>query len=488
MPRQQIGAGMQPLPSLPDPMQSLSSMMGLARSMQGYEDDSKARGDRDALNAALQASGGDYTMAAAKLRTEGRATIAADLDTKAKAQKQADQGALWETQDRAAKGFETATRYMQAVEDASPETRGERWSQIRPQLLQALPEGFHKHIPEQYDPKFTSEAIPFGMSVAEAAHRRSEAVRTLNEKSATAKNALDQDNAVLEALVPWMQDIDNYQELEQVVQQAERTYGASPAVRARIGDVPTGPFDAKTKQAILNRLKPGSMPQTIQAALLKAHEAGDQASVKSLIRLQASVAAAQDGARSQATPEAIAAVAGNPAMWNDLPPSLRADLLPALARRGFDFGAAAKVLPASQRRQIEQWKTDQITDLEKQFREGDIAESILEREKARIQESYRTQMGEGQAAPAPGTGRAAAARDAVLPPERRRGQAPPPGAPAAARATTTATGDVTKALTAAGKAFTLDPGTQQPIVVDGQGRRIRVTKIEGGKIHGVVVD
>ena len=191
------------------------------------------------------------------------------------------------------KGFQTATQMLQGIEAAPEADRGRMFAAVRPRLVEALP-AFEQYIPPtlEQDPGFVSRAIPFGLSVSELAAKRKDVVDKLNETFTKAGNTLERDTAVLGSLGTWLEDAATGEEVKEALKTAETLYGASPAVRQRIGEVPPGPLTPEAKSALLATFTTHKTPESIDAAILAADRAGDTKEKNRLLGLKKQMSAA----------------------------------------------------------------------------------------------------------------------------------------------------------------------------------------------------
>src|SRR3990167_5867039 len=376
-----------PQPEVGNPLATLSDLMNMAGGVQrlqsnriGLEEQEREKGSRTAIEAALKTPGGNLTKTIQRLETGGRWTEANTLRQKSAEIRKAQQAELAERHKAVAAGFETATRYLQGIEaEPDVEQKGRLFDTVRPQIVEAMP-GFDQYIPQSLgeDPGFVARAIPFGLSVTEIAKRRTDALEALNKKWKDAGDTLARDKAVLEHIGPFLDSADAGEEVEQFLTIAEETYGASPAVRTRIGTVPQGPLTPEWKAQLTERLTSPpnreTPPGSLDAAILVADRKGDKAEVKRLLGLKAQTSA---------------------------------------AGREPDKADATTAATITQKASAERWKQGALKDLEDRYRisQGGLDEqnrpvdpmtvTDLETAKARIQDSYLEQIGgpKGSAAP-----------------------------------------------------------------------------------------
>lgn len=185
-----------------------------------------------------------------------------------------------------------------------------------------------------------------------------------------------------------------------------------------------------------DRNKPAT---TLQGAILAARDKGDTAGVNALIKLQGQFRAAgrdDSGGGAPVTPDMIKAVTDFPALWRDLTPTTRDKMIGQLSRAGFDFRAASAGLTDAQKAGVERWRATALerveTDLaaHKPLGENDqtaMTPAEAARRRAAIEASYRAQMGTAApAAPAPPPAAPAApvVPTAAAPPARAGGPGP----------------------------------------------------------------
>lgn len=424
-----------PLPRVPDPTESANSLLALATNLERYQgarqQNQAAQASQLAVQEALTHAQGDPSAAADHLEGVGRWSEATALREQASEIRAAQQEEIVNGFKRQREGFETATRYLQSIEATPEERRAEVYGQYRPQLLEALPEGLREFLPEQYDPAVLETGIPLGLTAAQAASRREQAVTTLNKRLSNAKNQHEMDTASLEALATFAEHANDSADFRTYIETLERTYQASPVIRHAVGDVPDGEWDDATREQVAERLRAASdpdLPSSIEQAVLRAYESGNPETVTGLVGLAGRLSAARrtPTGSEAVNPVEVQALLDNPEIWGDITPSKRDAMLGTLAQQGFDFGAAARAMTPSQRATIERWKADQLTELDRALREGELGaveeeQAIYSREKARIEDSYRVQIGEGQArrTASPTTAdRVERNRQSVLPAER----------------------------------------------------------------------
>lgn len=356
-----------PQPQVASPIQPLMELAQLGRIAAETKADqartdlaTREQAEQDAIASAFQQSGGDLDQTISALESQGQWNAASGLRKRAGEIRTAQQQALEAGLKRTREGFQTATSMLQGVEAAeTPEEKSRLFATIRPKLVEALP-GFESYIPPTYedDPGFVGRAIPFGLSVTEAAKRREDAITQLNRAFTTGGDRLTRDKNVLDALGPWIETADTGDEVQQIVDQAEKLYGASPAVRARFADVPTGPLSPAQKAALAARLKTPTEarePGSIEGAILAAQRKGDTAEVNRLLALRGRVSAA----------------------------SREPDHAPNTA------------VSQAQKAAAERWKQNALAELEKRYRDplSQMSQAELDAEKARIQASYVEQIG-----------------------------------------------------------------------------------------------
>lgn len=451
MPYQARSYPLVPIPQGPDPMQGLSNLMSLASQFEQSKRQTETIASEKAVKDALGQSQGNLDTAIEMLGKQGRWNEATVLRSRAAEIREAQQNELAASLKRAREGFETSTRLLQGVEAAkTPEEKSALFATVRPQLLQALP-GFAQYIPNRFedDPEFVTRAIPMGLSYADAARRRDEAVTKLNAATKDKRDQFSHDKSIVEALGTWLADADDGQDVVEAVTQAENLYGASPGVRAMLEDFTTpGPLSQAQRSALRTRLVgEDNKPTSITQAILRARESGDEKEVKALLGLQRQISTAGQAPAVGANPDVVSAVLKHPAIWNDINPELRGGLIGPLSRSGFDFTKAASSLTDAQKGVVERWKADALTKLRERLNSGGaeaIDKATYDTEVARVEESYRAQMGTPPPAPTPGAAsRVQQLKDSVLPRHLRSGAAaaapaapqkpavtPPAGAPA----------------------------------------------------------
>ena len=401
-----------PIPSGPDPLRSLGDIAQLAGSFQEFEQRQKAVKEQKIMQQVLSEVGGDPEKAATELSKRGLYGQSMGLRENAAKIRKAQQEELSSRYDRAEKGFKLSTSLLSPiVELKDPAGQEREFQRVRPQLLEALP-GFAKDIPPTLtaEPEFLSVAIRRGQSFAEAAAAHKQAADRLNELDQRGANQGERDRAFLDELSGrLLKHVSGPDDLEPLLKGAESLYRTSPFVRQSLGALPPGPWDEKTRADLTARIttapKPSGEPTNIEAALLKTT---DPTRRKDLLALKRQLSEAGKAGEVPLGPETVQTILTHPSVWGDITPTLRDGLLLPLARAGFDFKAAARGLSATQKAQIERWRTDAISELNKQ--RNDPTNSMARRvpgtqdytpeakksyddEKARIEASYQVQIG-----------------------------------------------------------------------------------------------
>lgn len=416
--RRSFGGFVDP-PPIADPMQSLAAMMQMAGSLENFQEGQKQRRTQASVQKAINDAKGDYEGAAKILEDAGDFVTAKPLREQAKQQRAQ---ALQETQQRlglASTVFGKGAEILRQVE-AKPEL----YPDLRPQIVDLasqLDPRLGAEIPEAYNPEQVRGMLDFSMRGAEVATTRARALQTLTATQAAQKDALERVQAHRKVVGDWFSVSTDQDDWDQ-----SRALAASHGIDQDILDElgPTWSPEAQEKarkMMLTGEQREEAKPTTIVAAILRARDAGDKAAEQDLLKLQRTMAAADKGGGIDAG--TIQAVMANPTIWGDVSPTLRAEMLPHLAKAGFDFEAAANTLTEGQKGQIERWYTDSISEIRKAVREGDLTDEQAVAEEARIKASYDVQMRGREKPVKAGTpearAKASTEKQGVLPAEKR---------------------------------------------------------------------
>lgn len=309
-----------------------------------------------------------------ELQTAGMYQEADALQVRQGEIRAANQKAAAERMTAQQKAFELSTRYLQGVEAAeSPSVKQEMWRAVRPRIVEALP-NFDRHVPQEYDPQWVSAAIPIGLSSAEAIARRKEAADAAQADYEAGGKKLARDEDAAEFLRPWMETSETWEDIGEALDFGEDTYGMTPGVRQRIASV-------------FGTMPSGKVTESQRAKLTAAFETPDDEAPDQTVTAQV--------------------VRENPSVWRDLTPSTRDKLIEPLQRAGFDFGTLDDPT-AQQRREIERFYQDRLSDLDRQYRDPNarMTETDYRTARRRLRNSRNVQLGMGPEPTGP-TGRGA---------------------------------------------------------------------------------
>jgi hypothetical protein len=325
------------------------------------------------------------------------------------------------------------------------ETRPDLYPQLRPKLVDlasSIDPSLAAEIPEAYEPQQVRGMLNFTTGAAQMADARSRSVAAAKlrfDERKTEQERLELDRKIVGewfSVSPSQDDwADSYARAKDL--------GVSNEVLGKVGETWSPEAQERARQMLLpaSERGEGRTPTTFAAAILAADRKGDVKEKARLLKLQGQMAAAgrepKDGASTVDVAGAVETIRNNPSLWGDLTPTMRDRLLVPLGTAGFNFQQAASALSETQKAQIERWRTDAITDLNKQRRDPSSplykssskpnaeADATYQSELTRIEDSYAVQMGSAKKK----TDTAAAAPPA--PPAGPTRGTPPPSTPRA---------------------------------------------------------
>ena len=394
--------GLVPMPQPESPMQTLAGMMQLVGGAQRLqqnatqlEEERAATTERKAIEAAYTDSRGNITNTIERLEQGGFWKAANTFREKKTQLRDQQVSAIHERMGLVASTAGKGTQLLNEIE-AQPEL----YPQMRPTLIELASQihpSLAQEIPEQYDPARVRGMIQFTVGAAAHATERQRAAAALAASFTAQKAGLEQDALQHTAMSRWFGTSDSQEDWDAALDHA-RDWGVSDTVLAKVG--PTWSPDAaeRARQLGLTAEQRGQKETSIDAAILAARGRGETAEVTSLVRLKRRLSEAGREGKQPLDPDAVQAVLKNPSIWGDVTPSLRDQLLVPLSSEGFDFKGAARSLSDTQKAQIERWKTDQLSTLNRERRNPQslMTPDEFTAEQARIEDSYTVQMGLGR--------------------------------------------------------------------------------------------
>lgn len=382
-------------PAMPDPLQSLSSMMSLASNMEGYQDQRRQRDDAKRVEEAFAQARGNPEAAADLLEQQGAWAPAQKLRANAGAirQQAIDQGLERVNQYKTLYG--QGAQFLREV-DGKPDLYGG----MRPKLVElagAVDPRLAQEIPETYDPERIRGMLQFTEGAAAVAETQANGLAKLKEAQTATDDAVKRRRLHQSALADWLSTAKSAEDWQGVTDGAY-AMGIPEETIAEFGPwAPDAPERARQMALTPAQRAPkeDAPPTTFAAAILRARAKGDAAEVKGLMALQQRITAAGREPRAALDPSAVQAVLKNPTIWGDLTPDMRGQMLVPLSKAGFDFGAAAKGLTEAQKQTIERWRTDEISRLNRDRRNPSLAmtDEDYAAEQQRIEASYNAQLG-----------------------------------------------------------------------------------------------
>ena len=386
---------MVPMPAPQDPIASLSNLMQFGANLENWSERRKGREQRENFDTAMRTAGGDLAKASKILNQQGDWEGANLLKAELKnLRTEAVTGMRQRFTDQ-----NTAYGKSQSIL-TTLKNQPHLFPEARPLLMNyvgSVDPRLAQEIPETADLKQIEGMLQFVVKAKSMNDERLAALQLHDDAEAAADHSVDRRLKQTNSLGRFLLTTDNDEAGWNAVIRSAPGMGYPEDVIKQYG--PWTPDATVRARRTVFPERVTTEPSSIQGRLVAAQVAGDKTAVDKWLGLQRRFSDAQssgDAASLGTDPAVIQAVVDEPSVWGDVNPALRGAMIPGLVAAGFDFAAAARLLSKSQKAQIEQWHTNEISKLNQLRRQpgrlGITAEEYSQ-EKARIEKSYKVQLG-----------------------------------------------------------------------------------------------